>query len=140
MGYILVPAMNPAKTTLYILAIAAVLAAFGWFFVSQLGTGRSEEPPGVLMAPPPEYAVVERGAMPPTAAAAELEVQSLRPGADKVGVRFERGGSVVYWLADLGGDLVEERAAGASGTRVQTIWRGRARERLRWAREHGDFA
>jgi hypothetical protein len=42
-------------------------------------------------------------------------------------------------LADLRGDVLEERSAGASGTRLQTLWTGNVRERLRWARDHGDF-
>jgi hypothetical protein len=77
--------------------------------------------------------------MAPAAAAAELEAQVLRPDADKVGVRFERQGAAVYWLADVKGDVLEERSAGASGTRLQTVWHGGVRERLRWARGHGDF-
>jgi len=131
--------MKIAKAALYILAIAGALVAFGWFFVSQLGSGRTAEIPGVVLAAPPEYAVVERGEMSPAAAAAELEAQALRPEADKVGVRFERQGAVVYWLADMKGDVLEERSAGASGTRLQTVWRGGVRERLRWARDHGGF-
>jgi hypothetical protein len=132
-------AVKIAKALLYALVVAAALGAFGWFFVSQLGQGRKEELPGVVLAAPPEYAVVERGEMAPTAAAAELEVQTLHPGADKVGVRFARHGAVVYWLADVSGGVLEERSAGASGTRLQTVWRGGLRERLRWARGHGDF-
>jgi len=131
--------MKIAKVLLYVLVIAGALAAFGWFFVSQLGSGRTAEIPGVVLAAPPEYAIVERGEMAPSAAAAELEAQALRPGADKVGVRFARQGAVVYWLADLKEDLLEERSAGASGTRLQTVWRGGVRERLRWARGHGSF-
>jgi hypothetical protein len=132
--------MNLVKTTLYALVVLAALAAFGWFFVSQLGTGQKrEEPAAVLLAPPPEYSVVNLGTTSSEAAAAQLEAKTQRPGADKVGVQFERNGAVVYWLADLRGDVLEEREAGASGTRVQTVWRGGVQQRLRWAREHGDF-
>lgn len=131
--------MKIAKALLYALVIAGALAAFGWFFMSQLGAGRTAEIPGVVLAAPPEYAVVERGEMSPAAAAAELEAQALRPDADKVGVRFERQGAVVYWLADMKGDVLEERSAGASGTRLQTVWHGGVHERLRWARGHGGF-
>ena len=125
--------MKIAKAALYTLVIAGALAAFGWFFVSQLGSGRTAEIPGVVLAAPPEYAVVERGEMSPAAAAAELEAQALRPEADKVGVRFERQGAVVYWLADMKGDVLEERSAGTSGTRLQTVWRGGVRERRLFA-------
>jgi hypothetical protein len=45
----------------------------------------------------------------------------------------------VYWLADPGSDVLEERSAGASGTRLQTVWQGGLRARLNWARTHGSF-
>ncbi|HEY0511352.1 MAG TPA: hypothetical protein VGH73_05585 [Thermoanaerobaculia bacterium] len=131
--------MKIAKAVLYALVVVGALAAFGWFFMSQLGSGRREEIPGVVLAAPPEYAVVERGEMSPAAAAAELEAQILRPDGDKVGVRFERHGAAVYWLADVKGDVLEERSAGASGTRLQTVWHGGLPQRLRWARDHGTF-
>lgn len=131
--------MKPLKTILGIAGLLAAAALFGWFFLSQLGSKRADEPAGVLIAPPPDYSVVERGALTPAAAAAELESQVLRAGSGKVGLRFEREGSVVYWLADVDGDVLEERSAGPSGTRLQTVWRGQIRERLRWARANGDF-
>lgn len=133
--------MKLLKGALYAVVLVGALAAFGWFFVSQLssGPGQSDELSGVLLSPPPGYAVVERGDLSPSAAAAELEAQVLRPGAGKVGLHFKRQGSEVYWLADAGADLLEERSAGASGTRLQTVWRGGLRERLSWARTHGSF-
>ena len=131
--------MKIAKAVAVTLLALAALVAFGRFFLSQLGMGRTDELAAVVIAPPPGYAVVERGELSPAAAAAELEAQALRPGAGKVGVRFEREGSVVYWLADPGGDLLEERTAGASGTRLQTVWHGGLRARLAWARTHGNF-
>ncbi|HWM92249.1 MAG TPA: hypothetical protein VN493_15900 [Thermoanaerobaculia bacterium] len=129
--------MKLLKILLYTAALLGALAAFGWFFVSQLGSGPADDLAGVMLAPPPGYAVVERGDLTPTAAAAELDAQLRRAG--KVGVRFKRGGSEVYWLADVEGDLLEERSAGPGGTRLQTVWKGRLRERLSWARTHGDF-
>jgi hypothetical protein len=129
--------MKLLKGLLYTIAILGALAAFGWYFVSQLGSGPTDELAGVMLAPPPGYAVVERGELTPAAAAAELDAQ-LRHGG-KVGLRFKRGGSEVYWLADVSGDFLEERSAGPGGTRLQTVWKGRIRERLSWARTHGDF-
>ncbi|HEX9944177.1 MAG TPA: hypothetical protein VGG03_19375 [Thermoanaerobaculia bacterium] len=133
--------MKIAKVLLYVLIGLGALAAFGWFFVSELDSGRVNDDglAAVVQGPPPGYAINEHGEMSPAAAAAELEAQALRPGVGKVGIRFERQGAVVYWLVDLEGDVLEERSAGPSGTRLQTVWRGRARERLRWARDHGDF-
>lgn len=132
--------MKLLKGALYTVLVLGALAGFGWFFVSQLstGSGRSGELAGVLLAPPPGYALVERGELSPSAAAAELETQTLRR-AGKVGLHFKRQGSEVYWLADPAADLIEERAAGPGGTRLQTVWQGRSRERLSWARTHGTF-
>lgn len=132
--------MKILKVLLSTLLVLAAVAAFGWFFLSQLGSGRQDELAAVVVSAPPGYTVVERGEIPATAAAAVLEEQVTRPGAGKVGVRFERQGAVVYWLADVGGDVLEERSAGASGTRLQTLWRGGLRARLAWARSHGDFS
>lgn len=133
--------MKLLKGVLYTVVLLGALAGFGWFFVSQLGsTGRTEDLAGVILAPPPDYSMVERGELSPTAAASELAAQVERAGGGKVGLKFERRGTVVYWLADLGGDVLEERSAGAAGTRLQTVWPGRLRERLDWARTHGDFS
>jgi hypothetical protein len=131
--------MKLLKALLYAILLLGALAAFGWYFLSQLGSGPTDDLAGVMLAPPPGYAVVEHGELTPTAAAAELDAQVQRSDSDKVGLRFKRGDSEVYWLADVGGDLLEERSAGPGGTRLQTIWKGKIRERLSWARSHGDF-
>jgi hypothetical protein len=131
--------MKIAKTMVSTVLALAALAAFGWYFLSSLGSGRTDELAAVLVSAPPGYSVVELGEADPAAAAAELEALVARPGAGKVGVRFERRGAAVFWLADVGGDVLEERSAGASGTRLQTEWRGGLRRRLAWARVHGDF-
>ncbi len=131
--------MKTLKAGVYVLIIAGALAGFGWFFVSQLGGRPAEGPAGVLLTPPPGYALVERGEMTPTVAAAELADQVKASRTDRVGLKFQRNGSTVYWLADVSGDQLEE-LAGANGTRVQTVWRGGLRQRLAWGRGHGDFA
>jgi hypothetical protein len=133
--------MKLRRDVLYLVALAAALAGFGWFFVTQLrsGSGGGDELAGVLLSPPPGYSPVERGELTAPAAAAELEAQALRPGAGKVGLHFRRQGAEVYWLADVAGNQLEERAAGASGTRLQTVWSGGLRERLAWARTRGTF-
>jgi len=132
--------MKSLKVLLYVLVIAGAVAGFGWFFVSQLGTGHTDRLAGVLLSPPPGYAIAERGELAPTAAAAELSDQVQRSPAGKVGIKFQRAGGTVYWLADVPGDFLEELASEPSGTRLQTVWRGHIRERLSWAREHGDLA
>jgi hypothetical protein len=131
--------MKALKVLLYVLVVAAAVAGFGWFFVSQLGNGRSDRLAGVLLSPPPGYAIAEHGELAPTLAAAELADQLQRPPVGKVGIKFQRAGGTVYWLADVPGDFLEELASGPSGTRLRTLWRGHLQERLSWAREHGDF-
>lgn len=135
------PLLKIAKTLATVALGALALVAFGRFFLSQLGGNRGPEPAGVIEAPPQGYQLVERGALPPGAVAAELEtLLDAPPGpaaTGRVGVRFEHAGASVYWLADPGADQLEERSAGASGTRIQTVWRGHLRDRLRWARTHG---
>ena len=124
-----------------ILVAALALYGFGRFFLSQLGAGRALEPPGVIQAAPPDFHVVERGELSAAEAADALATLLLaRPPGGKVGVKFQRAGSVVYWLADTRPDHLEESAASAAGTRVQTVWRGHIPERLQWARAHGDPA
>ncbi len=133
--------MKLLKGLLYTVAVIGALAAFGWVFVSELGSGsgRSDEPAGVLLSPPPGFAITERGELSSSAAADELAALALRPGAGRVGLHFKTQGTEVYWLADAAQDLLEERSAAASGTRLQTTWRGGIRERLSWARTHGNF-
>lgn len=131
--------MKILKVLLFALFCLAAVVVFGKFFLSELGSQRPDEPAAVLMTAPPGYAVVERGEIPATEAASLLEEQALRPGAGKVGVRFQRQGATVYWLADVSGDVLEELEGGTSGTRVQTKWHGELRARLAWARSHGDF-
>ena len=128
------------KIVLATLLLLAALAGFGVFFVSQLGSqSQSSEPAGVLLSAPPNYEVTERGELSFKEAAAELEAQVLRSGSGEVALHFKRQGAEVYWLADPGADVLEERSAGASGTRLQTVWRGGLLDRLKWAKEHGNF-
>lgn len=132
--------MKTLKVLLYVLVIAGAVVAFGWFFVSQLGSGRTDRLAGVLLSPPPGYAIAEHGELAPTLAAGELADQLQRPPVGKVGIKFQRAGGTVYWLADVPGDFLEELSSGPNGTRLQTVWRGSIRKRLSWARQHGDFA
>ncbi len=127
-----------------LLAVAAALAALfllGRFFLSQLSTASPrQELAGVVAAPPPGFEIEERGPLSPREAAAALaSLAAARPGR-AVGVRFQLGGDTLYWLADPGGDRIEERRAGAAGTRTATVWSGAVGARLGWARDHGDFA
>src|SRR4051812_37548177 len=133
--------MKSLKVLLYVLVIAGAVVAFGWFFVSQLGTGRTDDRlAGVVLSPPPGYAIAEHGELAPTIAAAELADQIQRPPVGKVGIRFQHAGGTVYWLADVPGDFLEELSSGPSGTRLQTVWRGGHPEGVGWGRGDGGLA
>jgi hypothetical protein len=129
------------KPALGALAALAALFLLGRFFLSQLSTAPPrQELAGVVAAPPPGFEVEERGPLSPRQAAAALAALALaRPGRP-VGVRFQLGSDTLYWLVDPGSERIEERRAGAAGTRTATVWSGALRARLAWARGHGDFA
>jgi hypothetical protein len=129
--------MKIARVALYLLLGLGALYVLQRSLQSHLGPGRPSELAGVILAPPPGYRIIERGELSSAAAAAELETEVLRGDSGKVGIHFERQGASVYWLADLGADLLEERSAGAGGTRLATLWQGRLADRLAWARTHG---
>lgn len=130
--------MKIAKIALYLLLGLGALYVLQCSLQSHLGTGRSSELAGVILAPPPGYRILERGELTSAAVAAELETEVLRGDRGKVGIHFKRQGASVYWLADPAADLLEERSAGAGGTRLATLWKGGLRDRLAWARAHGD--
>jgi hypothetical protein len=127
-----------------VLAVAGGLAAvaiFARFFLSQLGTAAPrQELAGVVAAAPPGFEIESHGELAPAAAAAALaDLVAARPGR-AVGVRFQRFSDTIYWLTDPMADRIEERRAGAAGTRTATVWSGKIGARLAWARQHGDFA
>lgn len=130
------------------LLVAGVLLALGYafvrFFLAQVGAGRSTELAAVVAAPPSGFEIVELGEMTPARAAGELaSLLDAREGrgGSRIGIRFRVPRSTLYWLADRAGDTLEERAAGAAGTRLATVWTGQIRRRLDWAAAHdGDLA
>lgn len=134
--------MKIAKALGAVLICLLALWGFGRFFVSQLGGSRSAGPAGVILTAPPGFEIVDRGGELALAGAADalLGLVQARPVGSKVGIHFRHAGADLYWLADTGADSLEERAAGASGTRTQTVWRGHLVERLQWARTAGDPA
>jgi hypothetical protein len=134
--------MKWARRIFVTLLAAGALLLFGRFYLSQMEPGnarRGDQLAGVLLSPPPGYSVIERGELLPATAAQELEARASQPGASKVGLHFRRQGAEVYWLADAQAGILEERSAGAGGTRLQTVWKGGLQERLTWAKEHGTF-
>jgi len=140
--------MKIAKALGAVVVCLLALWGFGWFFVSQLGGSRSAGPAGVILTAPPGFEVVDstgRGELAPAGAAdALLSLVRARPAGSKIGIHFRHAGAEIYWLAvsaaDPAADTLEERAAGASGTRTQTVWHGHLMERLQWARTAGDPA
>jgi hypothetical protein len=134
------PPSRLLKTFLWIAASLLLAFAFVRFFLSQLGPGQAPELAAVVAAPPPGFEIFDRDKVAPAQAARELaSLLSARPG--KLGIRFSTPSAVLYWLADPVADTLEERTAGAAGTRLATIWTGQIRRRLDWAATHdGDLS
>jgi len=129
-------ATRPLKIALWI--AGGLLLGFGFvrFFLSQLGQGRPGELAAVAAAPPPGFEILDRGNLEPAQAARELAaLLADRPA--RVGIHFRTTGAALYWLADPAADTLEERSAGAAGTRLATVWTGQIRRRLDWAASHG---
>jgi hypothetical protein len=138
--------MPPTQRSRILLWTAAglllLLLAYGFvrFFLSQIGHGRPADLAAVVAAAPAGFEVLDRGNLPPARAASELaSLLAARPG--RVGIHFSTPDGTLYWLADPAADTLEERAAGAAGTRLATIWSGQIRRRLDWAASHdGDLS
>jgi hypothetical protein len=127
--------MPPTQRSRILLWTAAglllLLLAYGFvrFFLSQIGHGRPADLAAVVAAAPAGFEVLDRGNLPPARAASELaSLLAARPG--RVGIHFSTPDGTL-----------EERAAGAAGTRLATIWSGQIRRRLDWAASHdGDLS
>jgi hypothetical protein len=135
--------MLPSRQLKIILwTVVCLLLAYGFvrFFMAQLDQGRNSGPAAIVMAPPPGFEIFDRGQMARARAARELaSLLSARPG--KLGIRFSTPGATLYWLVDPAADSLEERTAGAAGTRLATTWSGQVRRRLDWAATHdGDLS
>jgi hypothetical protein len=128
------------KNLLLAAAGLGLVVAFVHYFVAELGRDESPDLAAVVAAPPPGFEIVELGGMAPARAARELaSLLAARPR--KIGVRFTTPRATLYWLADPAADSLEERSAGAAGTRLATLWTGQIRRRLDWAAAHdGDLS
>jgi hypothetical protein len=134
------PLPRPIKILFWTALCLLLGYGFVRFFVAQLGQGQGSELAAVAAAPPPGFAIFDRGRIAPAQAARELSsLLSARPG--RLGIRFSTPGASRYWLADSAAGTLEERSAGAAGTRLATIWTGQIRRRLDWAASHdGDLS
>ena len=134
--------MRAAKTVATVLVLGAALFGFWRFFLSELGGGApAARPPAVIFSAPPGYDTVEAGDLTREAAAARLAaLLAERPSADRLALHFTAVGADIYWLVDRrdpSAPLLIERAAGATGTRLETTWPGGLESRLAWAARHG---
>jgi len=132
-----------AKVLFAVAVAVAALYGFIRFFVAQLGAAQRQELAGIVLTPPPGFAVDDLGSTDRAAAARALAALLLRrAGEPKLGVRFKSGGYDLLWLADRGDAaalLLIERSAGPGGTRLETTWHGAIERRLAWAGEHGSL-
>ncbi|MFN7943316.1 MAG: hypothetical protein U0X73_17120 [Thermoanaerobaculia bacterium] len=135
--------MRPLRVLLTVVFFAGAVAAFGWFFVRSLGGGgeRTVGPASVVFTPPEGYRLAEGGELERPAAARRLaEMVAGSPGEARLGLHFTSAGSELYWLIDRTDPAAErlvERSAGASGTRLETVYRGDVGARLAWAAARG---
>jgi hypothetical protein len=122
---------------------SALLAAGGlaWIFASQIGGPGRTEAAAVILSAPPEFAVTSVGNAATAEAAGRLTgLVSQQPEQRKLGVDFTApDGSRVFLLIDRDADVLDQRTSGATGTRTQTVWHGRAVDRLERARTTGDL-
>jgi hypothetical protein len=134
-----------AKAAATTLVLGAALFGFWRFFLAELGGGEAPaaRPPAVIFSAPPGYDTVTAGDLTREAAAARLAaLVAERPSADRLALHFTAAGAEIYWLVDRrdpAAPLLIERAAGASGTRLETTWTGGLEPRLAWAARHGGF-
>lgn len=93
--------------------------------------------PGITFVIPDDAAVIDLGESTLAGAAAAL-LDTLDAGA--AAAVFTAGGDRIQLLIDGNGDMIDERVAGREGIVRRVLWRGSVRERLLWARSHGDLA
>jgi hypothetical protein len=116
------------------------LVALGWLFRSELGVPTAREDAAVILTPPAGYRILAAEAHDRAAAAADLlALIESHPQERRFGVRFAEAGGRTLLLADTAADTLEAREAGASGTRLRTVWRGSVASRLSWCQMHGGF-
>lgn len=135
--------MQRARTVLVLLLAAAGVVVVGRLFLSQLGTSRpSGEASAVPFTAPPAFDVEDAGELDRAAAAARLAATLAAPDPPpRFGLHFTADGSELYWLVDRsdGDGRLVERAAGPTGTRLETVWTGQVADRLRWAAANGSL-
>lgn len=125
---------------LTVAAAVVLLWGVGRFFVKSIGGTATEEPAGVVLAPPPDALIEEAGALGPAEAAARLaDLASRSRNRPRVALTLERDSLRVILVLDREAGTIEELRSGPSGTRVATVWKGSLEERLAAARERGTF-
>jgi len=115
--------------------LVVLVILFARFLLSQLGAPRASGPAAVIDTVPSGFAVEDLGAATEAQAARALAARVAAVG--RAGVRFTTADASVVWLADPATDEIEERRAGAAGTRLRTLWHGGVAARLTWASAHG---
>jgi len=135
--------MKAVKIIVALLAAGGALYLLRNTFLAALGESpRAASPQAVLFSAPSGYAIDEAGAVSRTEAAQRLRraFGDGRIGGGGIGIHFTSDGFDIYWLIDRGAEpRFVERAAGPSGTRLETEFHGDLAARLAWAAEHGTF-
>ena len=92
---------------------------------------------GITFVIPGEYSTLQLGEVAYEVAVGRLLTEM--ENNSKVAAAFSDRGDRIQLLVSPNEDLIEERIAGKNGTTWVVTWRGPVRERLRWARTHGDL-
>jgi len=132
---------RPFPALVLLASLAAAVALFLLFRASVGGTGRTEAAAVVLSAPP-EFDMSAGGSIEPGAAAGLLLARATgEPQKPRLGVDYTApDGSRVLLLLDRAADLLDERTAGVTGTRLQVLWPRQPLVRLARARAGGGLA
>ena len=129
-----------------IILAGAIIALFLWIFFSipRQSTEKVSRLSGVIPAPPPGFYIVS-----PDNPDQELTLKQIagklkkiirqNPGKKKIGLKITLSETKSFFLVDFPNAFIRKTTANATGTVVQTTWKGSVNERIRWCTENGSF-
>ena len=130
-----------------IIVLLGVLAIglYSWYYISTpADSSKPSHLSGVIITAPPEFFVVATENpgedLSTQEAADEIENILIKyPAPGRIGLKYSSGGGDAYLLVDRYEETIQQLAANANGTAVQTTWKGNIDQRIQWCKEHGDF-
>jgi len=130
-----------------IIVLVGVFAAalyVSYYFSKPAESSKPSHLSGVIITAPPEFFIVSTATpekdLTNREAAAEMEDILIKyPSQLKLALKYSSGGGEAYLLVDRTEETIQQLAANAYGTAVQTTWKGNIEQRIQWCKEHGDF-